>query len=149
VVYSQSVDLGAKPPETHSQNFLFSQLNTCGHCPYITSSLMRGWVCNLQLLLAFISTFILGSETCGTGEHILLSQIRDFPFCRLLRLAELWWRYSSPPPQGSNIQLKVKVKVKVKVTLRLMLSQSVSRLMTRYTDFLHSTYQISYPFSLA
>jgi hypothetical protein len=24
-----------------------------------------------------------------------------FPFCRLLRLAGLWWRYSNPPPHGS------------------------------------------------
>jgi hypothetical protein len=38
----------------------------------------------------------------GTRDHILLSQIRDFPFCRLLGLAGLRWRYSTPPPQGSN-----------------------------------------------
>jgi hypothetical protein len=31
---------------------------------------------------------ILGSEFRGTRDHILLSQIRDFPFLRLLRLAE-------------------------------------------------------------
>jgi hypothetical protein len=37
----------------------------------------------------------------GTRNHILLSQIRDFPFCRLLRLAGLRWRYSTPPPHGS------------------------------------------------
>jgi hypothetical protein len=30
---------------------------------------------------------ILGSESRGTRDHILLSQIRDFPFHRLLRLA--------------------------------------------------------------
>jgi hypothetical protein len=30
----------------------------------------------------------------------LLSQIRDFPFRRLLRLAGLRWRYSTPPPHG-------------------------------------------------
>jgi hypothetical protein len=39
----------------------FSQLNSCGHCPYITSSLTRGWVCHLQLLLGLASAFILGS----------------------------------------------------------------------------------------
>jgi hypothetical protein len=33
-------------------------------------------------------------------DHILLSQIRDFPFRRLLRLAGLLWRYSTPPPHG-------------------------------------------------
>jgi hypothetical protein len=32
-------------------------------------------------------------------DHILLSQIRDFPFLRLLRLAGSRWRYSNPPPQ--------------------------------------------------
>jgi hypothetical protein len=53
----------------------FSQLSTCGHSPYITFSLTRGWVCHLQLLLALASAFILGSESCGTPDHILLSQI--------------------------------------------------------------------------
>jgi hypothetical protein len=67
----------------------FSQLNTCSHSPYITSSLTRGRVCHLQLLLALVSAFILGSEARGTREHILLSTIRDFPFCRLLGLDEL------------------------------------------------------------
>jgi hypothetical protein len=39
-VYLQSVRLGAEPLETHGQIF-FSQMNTCGHSPYITSSLTR------------------------------------------------------------------------------------------------------------
>jgi hypothetical protein len=30
--------------------------------------------------------------------YFLLSQIRDFPFRRLLRLARSRWRYSTPPP---------------------------------------------------
>jgi hypothetical protein len=47
---------------------------------------------------------ILESESRGTRDHILLSQIQDFPFRRLLRLAELRWRYSTPPPHAiSNI----------------------------------------------
>jgi hypothetical protein len=45
-------------------------------------------------------TFTFGSDCHGTCEHILLSQVRDFPFCRLLRLPGLWWRYSTPPPHG-------------------------------------------------
>jgi hypothetical protein len=49
----------------------FSQLNTCSHCPYITSSLTRGWVCHLQFLLGFASAVILGSESRGTRDHIL------------------------------------------------------------------------------
>jgi hypothetical protein len=76
-VYRQSVLLDAEPLETHGQNLF--QLNTCGHSPYITSSLMRGWVCRLQLLLALASAFILRSQTSRTHDHILLSQIRDSP----------------------------------------------------------------------
>jgi hypothetical protein len=33
-------------------------------------------------------------------DRILLSQIWDFPFRRLLRLAGSRWRYSTPPPHG-------------------------------------------------
>jgi hypothetical protein len=42
-----------------------------------------------------------GLSSRGTRDHILLSQIRDFPFRGLLRLAGLRWRYSTPPPHGS------------------------------------------------
>jgi hypothetical protein len=72
-VYRQLVRLGSEPLETHGQNF-FSQLNTCGHSPYITTFLTRGWVCHLQLLLVLAIAFILGSEYRGTRDHILLSQ---------------------------------------------------------------------------
>jgi S-ribosylhomocysteine lyase LuxS involved in autoinducer biosynthesis len=40
---------------------------------------MRRWVCLLQLLLALANAVILRSESRGTNEHILLSQIRDSP----------------------------------------------------------------------
>jgi hypothetical protein len=56
---------------------LFSKLNTCSCSPYVTSPLMRGRVCRLQLLLVFVSAVILRSESSGTHDHILLSQIRD------------------------------------------------------------------------
>jgi hypothetical protein len=79
-VYSQSVRLGAKLLRTHGQNFF--QSNTCGRSPYVTSSLTRGWVCRLKLLLAFASAFILSSESLRTHDHILLSQIRDAPTWR-------------------------------------------------------------------
>jgi hypothetical protein len=62
----QSVHLGAKPLEIHNQYFFFPQQNTCGYSPYITSSLTRGWVCHLQLLLGLASTIIIRSESCGT-----------------------------------------------------------------------------------
>jgi hypothetical protein len=32
------------------------------------------------LLLVLASAFILGSESSGTRDHVLLSQIRDLPF---------------------------------------------------------------------
>jgi hypothetical protein len=46
--------------------FFFFQLNTFGYSPYVTSSLMRGWVCRLQLLLGLASAVILSSESRGT-----------------------------------------------------------------------------------
>jgi hypothetical protein len=54
------------------------QLNTCGHSPYVISSLTRGSVRRLQLLLFVASAVILRSESSGTHEHILLSKIRDY-----------------------------------------------------------------------
>jgi hypothetical protein len=50
-------------------------------------SLTRGRVCLLYMLLTLVSAVFLGSESHGTRNHILLSQIWDFPFRRLLRLA--------------------------------------------------------------
>jgi hypothetical protein len=58
-------------------NNLIFQLNTCSYSPYVTSSLTRGWVCSLQLLLVLGSALTLRSESCGTHDKILLSQIRD------------------------------------------------------------------------
>jgi hypothetical protein len=40
---------------------------------------MKGRVCRLQLLMAITSADILRSESRGTHDHILLSQIRDSP----------------------------------------------------------------------
>jgi hypothetical protein len=75
-VYRQSFRLGDKPIETHDQRLYF-QLSPCGHSPYVTPSLERGWVCSFQLLLALASAVILRSEYRGTHDHILLSQMRD------------------------------------------------------------------------
>jgi hypothetical protein len=55
------------------------------------------------MLLALASAVFLGSESLGTRDHILLSQTRDFPFYRLLRLAGSRWRYSTPPTQGLEL----------------------------------------------
>jgi hypothetical protein len=101
-VYRQSVRLGAEPLETHGQNiFFFSQLNTCGHSPYISSSVTWRLVFQLQLLLTLASAFNLGFDSRGIRDHILFPHIRDFPFCRLLRLSRLRWRYSTLPPHGT------------------------------------------------
>jgi hypothetical protein len=64
------------PSDSRSEIF---QLNSCGHSPHVICSLTREWVCNLQLLLALASAVILSSESRGTHDHILLSQIRDSP----------------------------------------------------------------------
>jgi hypothetical protein len=74
------------PLRLRTINFSF-QLNTCGYSPYVTSSLTRGCICRLHLLLVLASTVILRSETHGTHDHILhgthdhilLSQIQDSP----------------------------------------------------------------------
>jgi hypothetical protein len=49
------------------------------------------------------STVFLGSESLGTRDHILLSQIWDLHFHRLLRLAGSRWKYSTPPPDGFSL----------------------------------------------
>jgi hypothetical protein len=65
-----------KTHEVWTEEGIF-QLNTCGYSPYVTSSLTRGWVYHLQLLLVFASAVILRSESRRTHDHNLLSQIRD------------------------------------------------------------------------
>jgi hypothetical protein len=112
--------LAPSPLRLTTINFIL-QLNACGYSPFVTSSLTRGWVCRLQLLLVLASVVILRSESRGTRD-ILGSQIRDShnlegqvpafmsprnrvarlyppgtecPFPRLLLHAGLRWRYSS------------------------------------------------------
>jgi hypothetical protein len=72
-------------------------------CWFGAPSLKRGRFCHLRFLLAFASAVIFGSEFRRTRGHILLSQIRDFPFRRLIRLAGSRWRYSTPPPHGFSL----------------------------------------------
>jgi hypothetical protein len=68
---------------------------------YGALSLTRGRVC--RLLCCWFSpaqSFSGPSSVALVAIRILLSQIRDFPFRRLLRFAFLRWRYSTPPPHG-------------------------------------------------
>jgi hypothetical protein len=55
---------------------IFRQLRVCY---FVAPSLKRGRVCNLLLLLVLASAVPLGSESCGTQDHILLSQFFRLP----------------------------------------------------------------------
>jgi hypothetical protein len=95
---SRPVCLGTKHPFGAYEQILLIvwQLRICW---FGAPSLTRGRVCRLQLLLALASAVIFEPKSCRTRGHILLSQIRDFPSRRLLRLAGSRWkcpRYVNP-----------------------------------------------------
>jgi hypothetical protein len=98
------VCLGIKQPSgAYDQIFIsVRQLRVCW-CGVL--SLTRGRVCRLQLLPGLARAVNFGSGYHGSSDYILLPQIRDFPSRRLLRLAGLRWRYSTPPPHGSRRRL--------------------------------------------
>jgi hypothetical protein len=95
---------------------------------------MRERVCRLKLLLVLASAVIFASESRGTRDHILLSQIRlSQPVGPGPRI------YISQEQSGPVILPGQPDIFRVRVTLRLMVSQSVCLgfeprlgLMTRY-----------------
>jgi hypothetical protein len=94
---SRPICLGIKHP-TGAYDQIFITVRELQFCWCGALSQTRGLVCRLQWLLGLASAVMLGFKSRGTHDHILLSQIRDFPFRRLLRLAGLRRRYSTPPP---------------------------------------------------
>jgi hypothetical protein len=97
----QSVSLGVEPHLGLMTRYFLTvwQLRSC-FCGVL--SLTRGYVCFLYMLLVLSSAVFLGFESQGTRDHNLLSQIWDFPFRRLLRLAGSRWVDSTPPPDGGH-----------------------------------------------
>jgi hypothetical protein len=111
--------LAKSPLRLTTSNFLF-QLNTYGHSSYVTSSLTRGRVCRLQLLLTLTSAVILRFKS-----RFYSLRFETPPTSEVLR-----WNCLLPCHFYS---------VRVRVTLRLTVSQSVCLgvephlgLMTRY-----------------
>jgi hypothetical protein len=119
-----------RPSGTRDRFFVLLEIafRQLRRCCFVVPPLTRGRVCNLlvQLRLGLARAVTLGSKSRRTHYHILLSHLRllqpgrpgsriyipqeqggpviplgtGFPFCRLLRLARQWWRYSNPPPHG-------------------------------------------------
>jgi hypothetical protein len=107
---SRPVCLGIKHPSgAYDQICITVRQLRVYRCGALTHK--RTGFCRLQLLLAFASAVILESETRWTRDHILLSEIRDFPFRCLLRLAGLWWRYSTPPQAQSGAHDQIFITV--------------------------------------
>jgi hypothetical protein len=89
----------APSPLRLTARIFFLQLNTCGHGPYLTSSLTRGW---LSLTIAAGPRQGIHCRVrvpWDSRPYFTVSDSR-LPFCRLLRRAGLRWRYSTPPPHG-------------------------------------------------
>jgi hypothetical protein len=127
--YRQSLRLGSKPLEPHGQNFL-SPLNTCGHSP------------DESMGLSF--TIAAGPrQRSHSRVRVPWDSQPYFPFCLLLRLAGLRWKYSTPPPHGltspHSFGRTPNKFVRVRVTLQLAVYRQSVRLGTEPLET-HSQY---------
>jgi hypothetical protein len=86
-------------------------------------SLTRGRACLLYMLLGLASVVFLGSESLWTRHHILLSQIWEFSFRRLLRLAGSRLRYykynySCINAWDQDCQMEITRKITMKIVVK-------------------------------
>jgi hypothetical protein len=118
-VYRQSLLLGDKPLEAHDENFIF-QLNTCvlfdermGLSFTIVAGTRQRSHSQVRVPRDSWPRFTVSDskfpQSGGLGLRIYIPPDQDvpvippgtgFPFHRLLRLAGLRWRYSTPLPHG-------------------------------------------------
>jgi hypothetical protein len=86
----------APRPRLGPQDQIFISQTVAGLLKW-APSLTKGRVCRLQLLLSLANAVILGSESHGPHDHILLAQIRDSP--------NLVGQVPPPPPPGTRWSL--------------------------------------------
>jgi hypothetical protein len=72
-------DMAGQRSKCGGQNQISVTVRQLRVCRREAPSLTRGRLCRLQLLLVLASAIILGSESRGTYDHILLSQIQHSP----------------------------------------------------------------------
>jgi hypothetical protein len=124
--------LATSPLRLKTSNFI-SQLNTCGYSPYVTSSLTRGCVSftiasgprqrshsRIRVPSDSWSHFTVSDSRLptwrGRSPYLyppqdkggpVIPPVTGFPLRRLLRLAGLRWRYSTPPTHGPNTKDRI------------------------------------------
>jgi hypothetical protein len=94
---SRPVCLGVKPHLGSKTRFLLLS-GSCGFVGCEAHSLTGGRVCRLELLLALARAVILGSESRGTHDRILLSRIQGSPLTATqIKVKVILWPTVSRP----------------------------------------------------